>query len=548
MVSVGGDGMMRKRGMGRRGQALRWLAVLVLPLVLASCGANLSGGGAGAARANLDAQILYAQSVGVPASVVDQLTARERHIDGQRGWFGLSDGQAAVAYGGVMAQARQSVTDATASTSDAANSDLHTLTTTVQRAIGAGIIPATFTDHVQAMQDAFTRATLPNDYQNIDGQIVATRALIDAMTGATNRISTFAATVEALRHLGLPVTLETVELDQARAAYAASASAADYQRLSARLDAETLGLVSSQTQAIPYLGNALLDDLQTRITTAQGFGENVQTAQASLATDRAKLGSITTLGGYLALKGTVASQADQLAIPLIRGQARQDLAQLRGLLHYCEIHGIMDYEYVGDTGIGSAEADLAAAHTTGDYQTVDGEIAMLLANLRAMIANQGDTTPANQAHATDLDLAKSYGVQGGRVVVVSLREQAMRAYDNGRLVFTTYITSGRPELPSPPGFWHVLAQQSPIIFTSAEQPGDPFYYAPITVHYALLFHDGGFYLHDAWWRVQFGPGSNLPHYDPEAFNGGSHGCVNLPLQQMTWLYGWANIGTPVLVY
>jgi lipoprotein-anchoring transpeptidase ErfK/SrfK len=134
------------------------------------------------------------------------------------------------------------------------------------------------------------------------------------------------------------------------------------------------------------------------------------------------------------------------------------------------------------------------------------------------------------------------------VIIVSVREQTLRAYDNGHLVFWTYITSGRPELPSPPGFWHVLARQQDIVFTSSEPVGSQYWYAPTLVHYALLFHDGGFYVHDAWWRLHFGPGSNLPHYDPQAFNGGSHGCVNVPLQQMTWLFQWAEVGTPVIVY
>ncbi|MBA3823793.1 MAG: hypothetical protein H0X24_07805, partial [Ktedonobacterales bacterium] len=274
--------MQRHRGT-RRAAWLHWLAVLALPLVLASCGANLSAGGAGMGRATLDVQLRYARSVGVPASMVDQLAARERHIDGQRGWFGLSDAQAMQAYQAVTAQVAQSVIDATASTSDAANTDLHALTIASQRAVAAGIIPATFADHVQTMQSAFASARLPNDYRAIDAKIVAERQLIDAMTAAANRITSFATTVEGLRHAGLPVTLESAELAQARSSYATNTTTDAYARLSAQLDAETLGLVASQTQAIPYLGSALLDDLQTRITTAQGFGENVTSAQKALS-------------------------------------------------------------------------------------------------------------------------------------------------------------------------------------------------------------------------------------------------------------------------
>ena len=45
------------------------------------------------------------------------------------------------------------------------------------------------------------------------------------------------------------------------------------------------------------------------------------------------------------------------------------------------------------------------------------------------------------------------------------------------------------------------------------------------------YSDYGFLMHDAWWRDN--PGgtgegylTNLPHYDPIAFNSGSHGCIN----------------------
>jgi lipoprotein-anchoring transpeptidase ErfK/SrfK len=37
-----------------------------------------------------------------------------------------------------------------------------------------------------------------------------------------------------------------------------------------------------------------------------------------------------------------------------------------------------------------------------------------------------------------------------------------------------------------------------------------------------------------------GPGSGAPT--------GSHGCVNIPFAQAQWLWNWAPVGTPVVVY
>jgi hypothetical protein len=535
----------QKRQRGR--QAIIALAIL-LPALLSACGANLSAGQAGAAREALAAELQHAQAIGVAPAVVAGLAAQEQHIDGERGWFGIADDQAAARYGAVLAQVRQSETDATATAESAASADLNALYAAVQRGINTQIAPSSFMTRWQTWQSDFARAVTPGDFNHLDQQIRADLAMMDAMNTAHDRLAEFSQAVAGMRHAGLPVALESAELQQAQASFAQGTTAADFTHLTAILDAQSVGLVTDQVQAIPYLGSALLDDLQARIALAQGYGANVAPFQSALATDRRALVHAQTLVDYLNLKTKVDDQAQKLSFLLVRGQTQADLAQLRALLAYCRQHGIMDYEYVTASGLQGAEQDFAASTTAAQYQYVDGETTMLLANLRAMITNLGDPTPANQPHLTDLDLARAYGVAQGKVIVVSLREQVLRAYDNGQLISWTYITSGRPELPSPPGFWHVLARQSPTIFTSSEPKNSPFWYAPTLVHYALLYHAGGFYIHDAWWRIHFGPGSNLPHYDPQAFNGGSHGCVNVPLQQMALLYQWATLGTPVIVY
>jgi lipoprotein-anchoring transpeptidase ErfK/SrfK len=87
-----------------------------------------------------------------------------------------------------------------------------------------------------------------------------------------------------------------------------------------------------------------------------------------------------------------------------------------------------------------------------------------------------------------------------------------------------------------------------IKFISPDPPGSPNYYNPTPIHWGLLYSYYGYFLHDAWWRAWFGKYSNLPHYDPISFNNGSHGCINFPLSKMQWLYDWASIGTPVIVY
>ncbi len=136
----------------------------------------------------------------------------------------------------------------------------------------------------------------------------------------------------------------------------------------------------------------------------------------------------------------------------------------------------------------------------------------------------------------------------GKVIVVTLSQQWLRAYEDGKEVFNTAVLTGRPELATPTGTYHVLAKLTPATFYSPWPVGSPYYYAPITAQYALQWRSDGYYLHDAWWHSAFGPGTNTWHNDPKyGWQDGSHGCINMPLSASTWLYNWAPIGTTVQV-
>jgi hypothetical protein len=133
---------------------------------------------------------------------------------------------------------------------------------------------------------------------------------------------------------------------------------------------------------------------------------------------------------------------------------------------------------------------------------------------------------------------------GGKVIFVSLAHEALYAYDGTKLVLQTLVTTGNPSLPTPPGQYTVMQKFHPYEFISPWPEGSPYYYAPSLAQYALLFRDGGYFLHDAPWRSEFGPGTNGPG-QPGTNYGGTHGCVNIPSTPMVFLFGWATVGTPV---
>ena len=132
-----------------------------------------------------------------------------------------------------------------------------------------------------------------------------------------------------------------------------------------------------------------------------------------------------------------------------------------------------------------------------------------------------------------------------RRIVVSLTKQQLWAYDGNRLLLTTLVTTGNQALPTPTGLFHIVFGRSPFTFHSPWPKGSKFWYEDSKVNYALYFHDFGFYIHDAPWRVTFGPGSNAGVGTPGSNYTGTHGCINVPEDAMKQLYTWATPGTDV---
>ncbi len=146
--------------------------------------------------------------------------------------------------------------------------------------------------------------------------------------------------------------------------------------------------------------------------------------------------------------------------------------------------------------------------------------------------NTGGATPSSQ----------------GKVIVVSLSQQWLYAYQDGTQVFNAAVMTGRPGLETPTGTFHVFAKLSPTTFYSPWAYGSPNWYPPTHINYALEFLSGGYFLHDSWWHTVYGPGTNGWHYDPTyGWQWGSHGCVAMPLNAAAWLYDWAPIGTTVQI-
>ncbi|HEX8733347.1 MAG TPA: L,D-transpeptidase [Ktedonobacterales bacterium] len=136
----------------------------------------------------------------------------------------------------------------------------------------------------------------------------------------------------------------------------------------------------------------------------------------------------------------------------------------------------------------------------------------------------------------------------GQYVLVSIGQQWLWAYNNGALYMQSPVTTGMPQLPTWRGTFHIFLKETNVWFYSYYPPGTIGYYTPEFIPYAMEYDTGGYYLHAAPWRQQFGPGTNAPHCDADGvWETGSHGCVNLPTAAAGKLYAWIQMGTTVRI-
>src|SRR6266849_4240947 len=212
----------------------------------------------------------------------------------------------------------------------------------------------------------------------------------------------------------------------------------------------------------------------------------------------------------------------------------------------------------GDAALALTGANAALAQVQGELQTarifsMDVSVVDLNVQKLTVKLNSADTAASLDRVTGGLMVqAKVLGdamtqTLPDKALTISLSEQVIRAYDHGQQVFSTYVTTGRPGLETDPGSFKVYWKVSPWTMHSPWPKGSPFWYPDSKVTMVMWFN-GGDGIHDAYWRSRYGPGTNGPHYDPTGEDTGTHGCVNVPYQNMVWLWNWTPTGTPVIVY
>ena len=563
------DGPRKALRQCRRQWALLWTVIAciaVTSMILAGCGADPNQGQAQQNQAKLDRELHHAKvDLGIPDSMLKPIETQEQSVASGAGGWNYSYKDASYHYQLLYTQLVGIEQTAAQTLKQQASADINAFTNALnaRRSQGFKEIDA-YQGRLQQVIAGYNSATIPGDFARVDTEAQANTEALNALWPAYQKLQAFQQVLLAMHNAGLNSALGQMLYQQDVDAFSNASTADRYAKLVGVIDGQINQLVADQAEALPYVGNALLETFQARIQLLQQYGDTKDAGafQKQYTQDAQELGQAHSLADYLTLSQQINQQSAGMSLPLIRAQAHYDYNTLAKLVAYANTKTMTNpydgtkypiaYEYADYyNGIGDAQQRLGyadAVNTTDAYQSADDDITILTTNLRALLDNYNDTTPHYLPHQTDLQLMRQYGVMQGKTVVVSLREQTARFYENGKLVYWSYVTTGRPEKPSPPGLHYALEKLQHTVFTSPEPKGSPLWYAPTPINFAIEYALYGFFLHDAWWRAEFGPYTNLPHYDPAAFNGGSHGCVNFPLNNMAWVYNWTPDGAPIIVY
>lgn len=120
---------------------------------------------------------------------------------------------------------------------------------------------------------------------------------------------------------------------------------------------------------------------------------------------------------------------------------------------------------------------------------------------------------------------------GEKWIDVNLTKHEVRAYEGATQVLPTVLSvDGKATTPTVRGLFHVYLkhQLQTMVGPGYKVPNVPW----------ILYFNGSYALHGAWWRTKFGPDQTND----------THGCVNLPIPAAHQLYDWAPVGTPVIIH
>ena len=126
--------------------------------------------------------------------------------------------------------------------------------------------------------------------------------------------------------------------------------------------------------------------------------------------------------------------------------------------------------------------------------------------------------------------------EGEKWVDISLADNSVTAYIGGKVAGGPYyMVPGAPDTPTVTGTFHVYLKYD--VQTMRGENADGTKYETEGVPWVTYF-TGSYAMHGAPWRSSFGWSGY----------GGSHGCVNMPVDAAKFIYDWTDMGDTVVVH
>jgi hypothetical protein len=524
-------------------------------------------------KAVLDQTLQHARSIGIPVSALQAIIKQEQQLSSTGAPFTLFNDQPVTNYNSKLAnnyqqleiQAKAIVSSVSAQYNIQAQQDLQFfqsgLSTLQQRRVGN---TQAFTAQYNQDSSLLAVAQYPKDYAAISNDAQKAIDALALSSTTLKQLNTFNTTINQMKAAQLDVTAMQTQYQNDLATFNIVTTSIEFQNLGTILNAQYQEAVVNSIQAIPFVSTAKLGEFKSQLALLKTYGMDASPYQPLYNADQAAMKNASTITSFLAISQKIDADIASMHDDLVQGASHYLINALDHEANtWGNAHAYHD-KFDGNNYILSAgytlpgigywlNRELGWAYLPSDYQAVVDEENNEFFNLHMLEQDYSDKTPYNQVHATDMEMMQHYpSLQHGMVLLISQVEQAMRVYKDGKLIRSFQVTTGRVERPALPGVWTVQDRKSPDEFKSSDPPSSPFWYPPTPIHYAILYHWGGFFVHDAWWRVNFGPGTQFPHYDvggDESFAGnGSHGCVNMQENDAAWVYANTDWNTQIAMY
>jgi len=553
-------------------QAMLVMLLLGLTVLTSACGGNAqSQQQASQNKTRLDQLTQHALSIGIPATLLSPILKQEQKLSSTGAPLSLFSDQPATdyytnlanQYSTLLGQTQQLITTSTDQYQYQAQNDLQVFQQALARRSSQHIGNVQpFSDTYTNDQSLFSSAKYPKDFVLVSQEAQKATDALGLMGATYIQLTTFKNTINQMQQAHIDVTAMQTQYQSDLQDFNNATKSSEFRNLSKLIDAQYQLAVVNSIAALPYVSAAKLSEFKSQLNLLKTYGMDASAYQKRYNADQAQMNNARTIQDYLDMSARIDADMSSMHNDLIQGASSYLIGALdraarawgQAHLYHDKIDGnkyILDAGYTLN-GIGFwLNRELGWAYTPQDFQSVVDDENNEFFNLHMLEADYSDKTPYNRPHATDFQMINHYHVSG-QIIAVSMVEQAMRVYQNGKLVKAFYVTTGRVERPSLPGYWTVQDRKSPDVFKSTEPKGSTYWYPDTPIQYAILYHWGGFFLHDAWWRQDFGPGTQFPHTDSGGTGfwnfDGSHGCINMRTQDAAWLYANTNWNTQILVY